>query len=498
MMIFARVINRFAIVALILLLSIIASISNCHAQIINTARETFVDGRMILQFYKPHLTLVLEKRDTSLVHTRNYPQAQGRIEKFVMYRGWVRSSIPSANNRAVLTEGLERGQRRITFEYDGHTYQGRSSRSTGKSEESEWLLFRVPKALSWGCLNDLYSSSSGQNPFQLGGQVSDKVYELELYIDSKFVDKLGQATQITIANIVNAADNFYLDSVGLTLKANITYLDEVITSATNLDQVLNQFANYMNIGNKLEFADGGHFLLGSDDGSPTAGLAMVGYVCRVPAFSYSISEYTPGASHILLAHELGHTLGAQHDPNGKGIMAAALSGSETSFSKYSIGELVDYIAEYGQCLAASASNVDDQLLSKLIGLTMSIKYKKKSKKAIFRAVVKDPFGLMSTGCEITLLGAKKAKNLKSFSKINSAAQIHKFNGIVFANSSEIKTQIKNLKATPSKASYYTLRIQCDGNDVLLANPKKLKPLAVGKKQSVGMFLKKLKLATFDN
>lgn len=91
---------------------------------------------------------------------------------------------------------------------------------------------------------------------------------------------------------------------------------------------------------------------GRDFDSGVIGIAYLGTVCIDPFLSYAaIQHFQDALDPVILAHEIGHTLSAEHDAGG--IMTTALNPSSppSSFSATSISQISSHVQSYGSCLA---------------------------------------------------------------------------------------------------------------------------------------------------
>lgn len=96
--------------------------------------------------------------------------------------------------------------------------------------------------------------------------------------------------------------------------------------------------------------DAAYLITGFMDGTSTLGIAFVGVACRLR----SAYGWVEGARTIVLAHEVGHTIGGNHTPTG--IMRATLSSAtQFTFSAQSAAEFANFVDNGGgsTCMGTS-------------------------------------------------------------------------------------------------------------------------------------------------
>lgn len=102
--------------------------------------------------------------------------------------------------------------------------------------------------------------------------------------------------------------------------------------------------------------DVAYFISGFEDGTMTAGRAYVGAACsNMVGFGWA-----EGDSPFILAHELGHSLGADHD--SEGLMSAMLGpGIEMKFSGASMDSIMKFVDDPSRasCIAESGKQTSE-------------------------------------------------------------------------------------------------------------------------------------------
>lgn len=181
-----------------------------------------------------------------------------------------------------------------------------------------------------------------------------KELELGLYIDSFAASKLGSKTASKSTEAVNAVSAIYERDLGIKVTLTSTFTEPAnATSAffdTNSGNLLESFRDELNTTKKLASPDASFLYTGRDIDSNIIGLAFLDSVCAAPNYAYGLFQrVSDSLDYIILAHELGHTLSANHEKSG--IMAASLSDKAPSnFSDKSKEEISTFVDNFGNCL----------------------------------------------------------------------------------------------------------------------------------------------------
>jgi hypothetical protein len=192
--------------------------------------------------------------------------------------------------------------------------------------------------------------------------------EISLIADTAF--QAAESTDPTAAMLarLNIVEGIFSEQVGLLILATDVRLmpagSDPFTS-TKGATLLEQLGTYRSATPEVRARGLAHLMTGKDLDGTTAGIAYVRTVCDVErGVSLSSRSYGTTISALIMAHELGHNFGAEHDgeagtvcagTGGGFIMAPSVSGYST-FSQCSLNTMKPVI-EAAECVT-SASYAD--------------------------------------------------------------------------------------------------------------------------------------------
>jgi hypothetical protein len=172
--------------------------------------------------------------------------------------------------------------------------------------------------------------------------------------DALLGNRLGARTNSVIARVVNSASAMYKRQLDIAIKIRSQFREGTNnaypTRITNADQLLTRFQSRSLRKRQAITSDVSFLFTSRKMNDQIVGLAYVGVVCSSTENSFGIVRLINSAiDPVTTAHEIGHTLGANHTTSG--IMSAVLSKPyPDSFSPNSVAEISGYIDQYGQCL----------------------------------------------------------------------------------------------------------------------------------------------------
>ncbi len=206
--------------------------------------------------------------------------------------------------------------------------------------------------------------------------------ELGTEADALFVAQAGgsAAANARILSIVNMVNGIYETDLGLTNRIVVqrTHVGSDPYTTTDSSDLLDQFRAQF-LSNVATVYDDAMLFSGRNFDGSTVGVAFVEASCT--PWRFGISQFLSQDDFItglIVAHELGHNLGANH--TSAGIMAPAITG-ESYFIQASKDEIGLYVGSVG-CLALTAQSgtnaaptldpVGPQLVSEAQTLTIQL------------------------------------------------------------------------------------------------------------------------------
>lgn len=195
--------------------------------------------------------------------------------------------------------------------------------------------------------------------------------------DYEYVQRFGGTTgRDRVLSLFNNVDGIFASQVGVQLEVvSATMLTTPATSpftATKASDRLTELSTYRRARSALTATGVTHLVTGVDvtstDGSrSTVGIAYIGSLCS-SSFGASLSEASNSASldSLVMAHELGHNFGAEHDGETGSVcastpttflMAPTLNRSD-QFSQCSLDTIARDVARASCLLPATTSTID--------------------------------------------------------------------------------------------------------------------------------------------
>jgi Metallo-peptidase family M12B Reprolysin-like len=187
---------------------------------------------------------------------------------------------------------------------------------------------------------------------------TNAVREIEVAtdFDPLWYGAMGATTNSEIAARVVAASVIYERDLGLVMKivAQNGYTSGSPYSSTDSSRLLNQFTANAERYSLRNRSDVQLLFTGIEMEDGVAGIAWTGVICQQDGeYSYGVvGNISAQLDHLVLAHEVGHSLDADHSSSG--IMTAVLNPSATGFAAGSVSTITGYVASMGSCLAETS------------------------------------------------------------------------------------------------------------------------------------------------
>lgn len=186
-----------------------------------------------------------------------------------------------------------------------------------------------------------------------------RVMEVAIEVDYAYWNLFGEETTEQIEALFNTVSGIYEEDLGVTIEISSLLIHEDQTddysSHTALDLLYEMRERWNTIHGSVP-RDVVHMITGKNLDGTTVGIAFVGEVCDLgTAYALSQHIYSTSLMPLLVAHEIGHNLGAHHDPTcdcDNYIMQPVLSHSTIArFSQMSQTDIQAYISGHGGCLS---------------------------------------------------------------------------------------------------------------------------------------------------
>lgn len=254
--------------------------------------------------------------------------------------------------------------------------------------------------------------------------------------DSAFMSRAGcSSTSVCnnkILSIMNQASVFYERQLGYSLEVTRQFGPTSFGRMTESGFLLDTIAESNRV-NRGQFIHNGSntvenqidlfksFTGRTMDGK-VIGIAYVGTLCQnsQAAFSNAITQYvSPAVNPVVAAHEIGHTLNAQHVTAG--IMKPNIGASPPqSFSSESLLTISDYLNRYyNECKQGTSSGMnnapgDDPHLGKPVTMRLSARPTGARKLTLVTQVAN-----VQSGCQVRIRAATSAKGASAGTVVTS-------------------------------------------------------------------------------
>ena len=179
-----------------------------------------------------------------------------------------------------------------------------------------------------------------------------RVLQVAVDADHEFHLAYGDAATAEIESILNVVDGIFQVEVGLTIqivRTRVFSAEPDPYTSTSANTLLSELRNHWTANETAVLRDTVHLFTGKDLDGSTVGMAGLRALCNGNAYGLSQDLASDVIMPLLVAHEIGHNLGASHDPSTSDpryIMYPVLSASnldeysaesKTAISSYTSG-----------------------------------------------------------------------------------------------------------------------------------------------------------------
>ena len=345
------------------------------------AQETILQVQVLGHFYEAvvHENTNLNKKVSNLAVTENVTHYAGTIKN--IDASWVRVSNINGQWQGVVSlfGGMHIIQRGVSVREGtasssyGLLYSmpieetGDFSGTCGAGGKSHSMLDRTPSLAVQNSGDTAPPALSATFAEFCAQQVNGVcvLAEVEIAFDQPFQAAFGALATAQALAILNIVDGHYLndlnisiDAITVEMLANDLFNTSVAASPVLDAGVLLDEIETKKNNNQIPFITNSsaltHVVTGRDFAGNTLGVAYLGSVCEANGFSTGTSSiYYDGAvpnvalTAIVVAHELGHNLGSDHDGPGANaacpvntfIMSPGLGPGITNFSSCSVTDI---------------------------------------------------------------------------------------------------------------------------------------------------------------
>ncbi len=176
------------------------------------------------------------------------------------------------------------------------------------------------------------------------------VFELAVDADFEYFTRYGPDTVTEIESILNEVSGIFEAELALSIEIvhiNVWQDPADPYDSTDSGVMLDEFRTYWGANMTSIGRDAAHLFTGKELDDLTVGLAFLDAVCQSFAYGLTQDLNPPSLVPVVVAHELGHNLGSDHDVTGstpRYIMYPNISGANlTEFSSGSKSQIASYL-----------------------------------------------------------------------------------------------------------------------------------------------------------
>ena len=261
---------------------------------------------------------------------------------------WLRADSSDSRGRSVLLKGRLKPNAPLVARASMKPSSSLLGLGCGASEDKHTATQREPQT---------------QQPVQAQGYELYRIITLSTDADPEWYARYTDTANAEIAATINAAEAMYQEQLGIRFAVvrQHLYTDTSPYVSTDPSALLTSFRtnaqNPRNLGvNPTTFdddVDAKYLFTGKELNGTTVGLSYVGAMCWSPRDAYGLVQNVSRELNIsVFAHEMGHTLGAQHDTSDRfGIMYPQVGLDRRYLSPVSVDQINKHFSWFGKCIS---------------------------------------------------------------------------------------------------------------------------------------------------
>jgi hypothetical protein len=261
---------------------------------------------------------------------------------------WARADSSESRGRSVLLKAKLGARETVSARAAMKPGASFAGRECGASEDTHVLSYR---------------GARGVQPVRAKGMELYRIITLSTDADPEWYARYKETANAEIAATINAAEVMYQEQLGIRFAVVRQHLhtDTSPYISTDPSVLLASFRtnaqNPLNLGvNPATFdddVDAKYLFSGKELDGSTVGLSYVGAMCWSPRNAYGLVQNVSRELNIsVFAHEMGHTLGAQHDTSDRfGVMYPQVGIDRRYLSAVSLEQINRHFSWFGKCIS---------------------------------------------------------------------------------------------------------------------------------------------------